>query len=211
MRAAGTKGVPRALRERQLLDIAGEQIGRVGYAGMSPALVAEAAGVSKPMVYQYFGSKDGLYVACVERAAEEVCGAIDPVIDGPAGVEIAERTLEAIFGALGEHPFNWNVLLDDTHPSEGAARDAVHAARARLAAQATRGTSVVLGARGITDAVDLAAFAEVWMAMVAALVDWWAHHPAESAEAMTARCRRLMGTLFGGSAASDEAHQRPRR
>ena len=202
MGAAGTKGVPRAARERQILDIATERIGRYGYAGLSPARVAETAGVSKPMIYQYFGSKDGLYVACVDRAAEQVCGAIEPVIKGPAAVDIAERTLEAIFGALADHPFNWNVLLDVTHPAEGPAADAASAARARLATDTSRGAAAVFGARGITDPVDLAAFTEVWMATIGALVDWWAHHPAESAHAMAARCRRLMGALFWGGAAT---------
>ena len=66
---AGTKGVPRAASEAQLLDIAAEDIGRLGYAGLSVGEVAAGAGVSKPLVYGYFGSKDGLYVACVQRRA----------------------------------------------------------------------------------------------------------------------------------------------
>ena len=42
---AGTKGVPRAAREAQLLDIAAEDIGRLGYAGLSVGEVAAGAGV----------------------------------------------------------------------------------------------------------------------------------------------------------------------
>ncbi|MFE3029993.1 TetR/AcrR family transcriptional regulator, partial [Nocardia tengchongensis] len=60
---AGTKGVPRAEREAQILDVAAAEIARVGYAGLSLAVVAAEAGVSKPLVYSYFGTKDGLYLA----------------------------------------------------------------------------------------------------------------------------------------------------
>ncbi|MBB3037104.1 helix-turn-helix domain-containing protein [Hoyosella altamirensis] len=44
--------------ESQLLDIAAEQIARTGYAGLSVGDVAMQAGVSKPLVYAYFDTKD---------------------------------------------------------------------------------------------------------------------------------------------------------
>ena len=80
-------------------------------------------------------------------------------------------------------------------------------ARDRRAAQAARGAVAVLGARGIHDPVDLSAFTEVWMATVGALVDWWIRHPETSTDAMIARCRRLMGTLWSGTTAASSAGQ----
>ncbi|APE34251.1 TetR family transcriptional regulator [Nocardia mangyaensis] len=203
MSTAGTKGVPRAERERQILDVAGEHIGHVGYAGLSVGRVAELAGVSKPLVYNYFRTKDGLYVACVERAAEAVCGAIEPVLDGPPDMQMAERTLAAIFGALADRPYHWNILSDTSHPADGVAAEAARAARKRIAGQAARGASTVLGARGVTDPVDLSALTEVWMGIVSALVAWWARHPEETAEAMVARSGRLMSALFGKVSAAE--------
>lgn len=121
---AGTKGVPRAASEAQLLDIAAEDIGRLGYAGLSVGEVAAGAGVSKPLVYGYFGSKDGLYVACVQRAASVLVQAIEEAISGPANLQMAERTLEAIFSALQPRPHDWNVLFDRSHPPSGPVADA---------------------------------------------------------------------------------------
>lgn len=207
MGAAGTKGMPRSERETQILDIASEHISQHGYAGLSTDAVAAAAGVSKPMVYHYFGGKPGLYIACVNRAAETVCGAIDAVFDEPDPEQMIEQTLAIIFQALAEHPFNWTILQDTTHPAEGPAADAARAARDRRAAQAARGAVAVLGARGIHDPVDLSAFTEVWMATVGALVDWWIRHPETSTDAMIARCRRLMGTLWSGTTAASSAGQ----
>jgi AcrR family transcriptional regulator len=144
---AGTKGVPRATREAQILDITAEDIGRLGYAGLSVGEVAARVGVSKPLVYGYFGSKDGLYVACVQRAASVLGQAIDEAISGPANLQMAERTLEAILAALQGRPHDWNVLFDRSHPVSGPVADAARQARRRISEQTARGV-VELAARG---------------------------------------------------------------
>ncbi|MGV9838264.1 TetR/AcrR family transcriptional regulator [Nocardia niigatensis] len=195
MSTAGTKGVPRAERENQILEIAAERIAAVGYAGLNPGEVAERAGVSKPLVYTYFGTKDQLYAACVERAAAAIGDAVDAVIAGPAELEMAANTLAAIFGVLEQRPYYWSVVFDRSHPAEGPAADAARAARRRIAAQASYGASAVMRARGVDDPQDLAVFTDIWMGAVTALVSWWIRHPEQSAEAMIARSRRFITAL----------------
>ena len=51
--------VPRAVRERQLLELAEELFAERGYAGTSMDELCRRAGVTKPVVYELFGSKDG--------------------------------------------------------------------------------------------------------------------------------------------------------
>lgn len=192
---AGTKGVPRAEREAQILDIAVDEIGRVGYAGLSIAEVATRAGVSKPLVYAYFQTKDGLYVACVERAAAVLGDAIEAAIAGPGSIGMAREVLSAVFHALAPRPQDWNVLFDRSHPADGPAADAVKRARHRIADQAARGVRAVLEAAGLDDPDDASALTDVWMGAVTALVNWWLRHPQESAEDMTARSHRLVAAL----------------
>ncbi|MFE7723887.1 TetR/AcrR family transcriptional regulator [Nocardia rhizosphaerihabitans] len=192
---AGTKGVPRPEREQQILDAAVAEIGRVGYAGLSPADVARRAGVSKPLVYTYFQSKDGLYIACVERAATVIYDAIETAITGASGLSKAERTLDALFVALAPRPHDWTVVFDRSHPDEGPAADAVRAARRRIAAQAARGVADALSALALTDPDDLSAFTDVWMGSVTSLVLWWLRHPEQTAGEMSARSHRLIGAL----------------
>ena len=60
----GTKGVPRADREQQILDAAVAEFGGRDYTHASMAAIAQRAGISKPLVYEYFGSKEG----CTWRA-----------------------------------------------------------------------------------------------------------------------------------------------
>ena len=64
--------MPRAVRERQLLELAEELFAERGYAGASMDELARRAGVTKPVVYDIFGSKEGLYLACVERSAAQL-------------------------------------------------------------------------------------------------------------------------------------------
>ncbi|WP_067692478.1 TetR/AcrR family transcriptional regulator [Nocardia jejuensis] len=193
---AGSKGVPRAEREAQILDVAAAEIARVGYAGLSLAVVATTAGVSKPLVYSYFGTKDGLYLACQHRAAAVLGDAIDEALDGaPSTLEMAQRTLDAIFTALRPRPHDWKVVFDASHPTEGPVFEAAHDARARIAEQASRGVSAFLDDRGLFDPADRSALTAAWTGVVSALVAWWLAHPEQSAEAMTARSHRLIATL----------------
>lgn len=196
MSTAGTKGVPRPEREQQILDAAVAEIGRVGYAGLSLGDVAQRAGVSKPLVYTYFQSKDGLYIACVDRAATLLFDAIESAITGADGLSKAERTLDAIFAALEPRPHDWTVLFDRSHPDDGPAADAVRAARRRIAAQAARGVADAISAVELTDPTDVSALTDVWMGAVTSLVLWWLRHPDQSGAQMTARTHRLVGALL---------------
>ena len=64
--------VPRAVRERQIVELAEELFSERGYQGSSMDELARRAGVTKPVVYELFGSKDGLFRACLERSAERL-------------------------------------------------------------------------------------------------------------------------------------------
>ena len=95
MSVMGTKSVPRAEREQQMLDSAEQVFGKRGYQPASMNEIAAGAGISKAMLYSYFESKEALYVACVERyrarlferAEAEVMHAPDPA----AGLEAFAR------------------------------------------------------------------------------------------------------------------------
>jgi AcrR family transcriptional regulator len=83
--------VPRALRERQLLGLAAELFGERGYAGASMDELARRAGVTKPVVYELFRSKEGLFSACVERAAERMAESITEAVRAETDPELRLR------------------------------------------------------------------------------------------------------------------------
>lgn len=83
--------VPRALRERQLVELAEDLFAERGYAGASMDELSRRAGVTKPVVYELFGSKDGLFRACVDRAVERMAGTIAAAVRAEAEPEARMR------------------------------------------------------------------------------------------------------------------------
>ena len=68
--------VPRAVRRRQLVELAEQLFAERGFARTSMEELARRAGVTKPVIYELFESKDGLFRACVDRAIERMAASI---------------------------------------------------------------------------------------------------------------------------------------
>jgi AcrR family transcriptional regulator len=83
--------VPRELRERQLVELAEQLFAERGYGGTSMEELASRAGVTKPMVYELFGSKDGLFRACVDRAVEQMARSVTEAVRAEAEPEARVR------------------------------------------------------------------------------------------------------------------------
>lgn len=195
--AVGTKGVPRAEREEQMVAVAVAEFAANGYSGASMLEIARQAGISKPLIYQYFGSKDGLYLACLHHVSG---GLLSRLQDAELAVDdsVASRIypLRAIFEALEPQRYAWRMLFDPSMPASGDIAEAAHDYRARMSEIAASGSARFLRARGITSRRDASALTTVWMGVVNSLVEWWLDHPSESAEDMTARCYRLLGAIL---------------
>src|ERR1700730_7450857 len=103
--------VPRAVRNNQLLDLAEELLIEHGYAGFSIDDLCRAAGISRPIVYEHFGSKDGIYLACLRRIRAEFEEALLAAAANGADLETTvERSAEAWFGILEREPQRWSLV-----------------------------------------------------------------------------------------------------
>jgi AcrR family transcriptional regulator len=83
--------VPREVRERQLLELAETLFAERGYGGTSMEELASRAGVTKPMVYELFGSKDGVFRACVDRAVGQMARSVAEAVRAEAEPEARVR------------------------------------------------------------------------------------------------------------------------
>ncbi|MFJ5636475.1 TetR/AcrR family transcriptional regulator [Streptomyces goshikiensis] len=87
---AGTKGVPRARREEQILAVATEEFGSRGYAAASLPAVAARVGVTKTLLHQYFGAKQDLYLACLTPVGDRLVAVIRAAVaEGAAAAAVA--------------------------------------------------------------------------------------------------------------------------
>ncbi len=193
----GTKGVPRAERETQIVAAAIGEFAVRGYAGASMVEIARRAGISKPLIYQYFGSKDGLFLVCLHQVAGALMARLDEAelaVDDTVASRI--YPLRAIFEALEPQREAWRLLFDTSLPATGPIADAAGEYRTHLVELAASGSARFLLARGIRSDADASALTDVWMGLVSSLVSWWLDHPDESAAAMIARCERLLGAIL---------------
>ncbi|WP_031482368.1 TetR/AcrR family transcriptional regulator [Streptomyces bicolor] len=90
----------RGARSRDaILDTAGELMARYGYAATSISMISAACGLPVSSLYWHFGSKDGIYVAVLERARTTLLAAL-PVAEMP-GTGVNGR-LEAFLTEVGD-------------------------------------------------------------------------------------------------------------
>ncbi|GAA3839771.1 TetR/AcrR family transcriptional regulator [Streptomyces chiangmaiensis] len=111
MGSVKTKRMPRAVRERQMLDAAVQTFGRRGYMAASMDEIAELAGVSKPLVYLYLNSKDELFTACIRREAAALTEAVRAgVRPGFSADRQLWEGLCAFFTHTAQNPDGWSIL-----------------------------------------------------------------------------------------------------
>ena len=77
--------LPAPARREQILDVAVEVFARNGFHGTSMNDVADAAGVTKPVLYQHFDSKQDLYMALLDEVGNRLLTAITKATAGVAG------------------------------------------------------------------------------------------------------------------------------
>jgi AcrR family transcriptional regulator len=74
---APTRRLPANQRREQLMDVALHLFAERGFAATTMDDIADAAGVTKPLLYQHFASKRGLYLELVDSLSQTVIEAID--------------------------------------------------------------------------------------------------------------------------------------
>ena len=89
--------LPRDQRRAQLLDAANEVFTSKGYHAAAMDDIAEAAGVSKPVLYQHFGSKLDLYLALLDASCDRL---LEVVQDALASTEDNADRVVATMGAF---------------------------------------------------------------------------------------------------------------
>jgi AcrR family transcriptional regulator len=125
--------LPRAERERQVLEAARELFAERGHAAVTMDEVAAAVGVTKPLLYAYFGNKERLYLACMEPAADTLVAAVVRAVEGTSTPEEALRCgIHAFFAVVDEDRAAWRVLFDESVPTSGAVARSVAERRDRL-------------------------------------------------------------------------------
>ena len=192
--------LPRGEREQQIIDCAIQVFARRGYSAASVDEIAESAGVSKPLVYLYLESKEGLFLACLHREEQRLVARFQGAAEA-AGATSELRLwagMHAFFDFVAAHRDSWAVLHRQA-PDLGASI-AEEISRVRRSILDEVRTLVIDGIAvsprpahlGDADA-DFVAHALVGAAD--SLTDWMERHPDETSDRVTLR---LMGMMWVG-------------
>jgi AcrR family transcriptional regulator len=105
-------------RREQLLDVGRALFAEKGFDGTSTEEIANRAGVSKPIVYEHFGGKEGLYAVIVDREVEHIVSRIVAAISTGSPRERLEQAALAFLTYVEERPDGFAVLLRDLPESK---------------------------------------------------------------------------------------------
>ena len=104
-------------RRHQLIDIARGLFAERGYEGTSIEEVAQRAGVSKPVVYEHFGGKEGLYAVVVDREMSALLDGVTASLTNNQYRPRVEAVTLALLTYIEERTDGYRVLIRDSPPS----------------------------------------------------------------------------------------------
>jgi AcrR family transcriptional regulator len=112
-------------RREQILDVAIDVFGKSGYYGASMNDIAEAAGVTKPVLYQHFDSKGDLYGALLDEVGNRMLASIaKATANAPDGREQTELGFQAYFRWVAQRHDEFMLLFGGSarHEAEFSAQ-----------------------------------------------------------------------------------------
>jgi AcrR family transcriptional regulator len=167
----------------QTLNVAHELFAERGYAAVTMDEVAACVGVTKPLLYNYFGNKERLYIACMERAGDALFAMIaEAVRDAQTPSEALNAGVLAFFDFLDSDRAAWGVLFGETSSHVGEVAERVADYRGRIASMAASSLLAQLApARRKAAEIEVRGLAEALLGAAEALARWWLRSEAISA------------------------------
>ena len=160
-----------AQRRQQLLDIGRELFGRRGFEATSIEEIAARADVSKPVVYEHFGGKEGLYAVVVDREMQALLDRFTSALSAPGHPrEMLERAALVLLDYIEEETDGFRVLTRDAPVTSGVG------GFSSLIGEVARKVEHILGravrARGY-DPRLAELYSQALVGMVALVGQWW--------------------------------------
>jgi AcrR family transcriptional regulator len=107
-------------RREQLLVVGRRLFAEKGFEAVSVEEIAAKAGVSKPVVYEHFGGKEGLYAVLVDREMNELLASISDALTGSNARLLLEQAGLALFDYIESCPEGFRILVRDSPVSQQA-------------------------------------------------------------------------------------------
>jgi AcrR family transcriptional regulator len=157
-------------RRAQLLDIGRRLFAERGLDGTSIEEIAAKAGVSKPVVYEHFGGKEGLYAVVVDREVERFITMATRLLEGEDTMPKFEVAAVVLLRYIQDNSDGFRILVRDSNPASGSGTFA--SLISDIASQVEYILGDVLRSRGY-DPKLAPMYAQMLVGMVAFTGQWW--------------------------------------
>ena len=157
-------------RREQLLDIGRRLFAERGLDGTSIEEIAARAGVSKPVVYEHFGGKEGLYAVVVDREVGRFLEMATRVLAGDDTMPKFEVAAVSLLRYIQDNADGFRILVRDSNPTSGSGTFA--SLISDVAGQVEYILGDVLRTRGY-DPKLAPMYAQMLVGMVAFTGQWW--------------------------------------
>jgi len=159
-----------AERREQLIAIARTLFAERGFDGASIEEVATRATVSKPVVYEHFGGKEGLYAVVVDREVTQLLARMRIALSAGGNRELLEQAALALLDYIEEQPEGFRILVRDSPiGAQGASFQSI------IGDVATRVEGILVDEfrRRYLDAKAAPMYAQMLVGMIGTTGQWW--------------------------------------
>lgn len=183
-------------RREQLVAIGRALFAEKGFDATSVEEIAARAKVSKPIVYEHFGGKEGLYAVIVDRETSTLLGALEASLEDSRlhPRVLMERAALAFLTYIDDHEDGFRILVRD---SPAGATGTYSSLLGDVAAKVEVILAAQLRMRKYT-AKDASGYARMLVGMVAYTGQWWLETRRPAKEEMAARMVNLSWFGLGG-------------
>ena len=198
---ASLDGSPEGARPRvrmtgkeQLLDVARKLFAERGFDATSVEEIANRADVSKPVVYEHFGGKEGLYAVVVDREMQALLSQITDSLVGDHPRVLLEQAATALLTYIEAQPDGFRILVRDSPVASSSGTFA--SVIGDVASQVEYILAEQFKARGFpTRLAPL--YSRALVGMVALVGQWWLDARKPSREIVTAQLVNLAWNGLG--------------
>jgi AcrR family transcriptional regulator len=157
-------------RREQLVQISRSLFAEKGFDGTSIEEIAATAQVSKPVVYEHFGGKEGVYAVVVDREMQKLLGMITEALSASHSLIKLERAALALLQYIEESSEGFRILVRDSHAASGTGSFA--SLISEIASQVEDVLADEFAGRGY-DPKLAPMYAQMLVGMVALTGQWW--------------------------------------
>lgn len=157
-------------RREQLLSVGRKLFAEKGFESVTVEEIAAKANVSKPVVYEHFGGKEGLYAVVVDRETNALLDAVSNSLTGGSARQLVEQAGMAFFNYIDSNSQGFRILVRDSPVAQQTGSFA--SLMVDIASQVEHVLASEFQAHGLNEKIA-PMYAQMLVGMVAFTGQWW--------------------------------------